>query len=250
MAGNDTWQDLRRAFLRLQSDCSVNPPIVLAGRLSAIWSPEQGQWWLEAYGTRNENGIKERFALHAQAGARLLGFDGDGIEAITFWLNRVRQSAPDAYVRQFRGWPGNEQKQEFELVEGGIEILDICLISADHCLTRVGQPDLPPVQTRPTGSEVNTARAKPALDAKLQPASLPQFPKRAEWLKAKLAERKWSKHNLQHHGGPEHRTTQKILDGMKVQDDVLRKVISGLQSKAAHKEHRFPAVSESDIPNA
>jgi hypothetical protein len=77
----------------------------------------------------------------------------------------------------------------------------------------------------------------------------PKFPSRAEWLKARLAEREWSKHDLQRGGGPEHRTTQKVLDGFDVQLDVLRKVILGLQSKPTHRGRNLPAVSESDIPN-
>lgn len=79
--------------------------------------------------------------------------------------------------------------------------------------------------------------------------SVPPFPNRAKWLKARLAERVGNKHELQRHGGPEHRTTQKILDGGAVQEDVLRKVIVGLQSKQTHKGRTLPGVAEPDIPN-
>jgi hypothetical protein len=79
-------------------------------------------------------------------------------------------------------------------------------------------------------------------------ASVPGFPKRAEWLKDRLAERGWNKHDLQKGGGPEHRTTQKILDGFDVQEDVLRRVIAGLKSKPTHRSRTLPAVVESDIP--
>jgi hypothetical protein len=76
------------------------------------------------------------------------------------------------------------------------------------------------------------------------------FPNRAAWLKARLRERGWSKHDLERNGGPEHRTTQKILDELPVQDDVLRRVIIGLQSKLKHKGRDLPPISESDIPNS
>lgn len=79
--------------------------------------------------------------------------------------------------------------------------------------------------------------------------SVPQFPKRASWLKAKLAEREWSKHDLQGHSGPEHRTTKKILDGCDVQEGVLRRVIGGLSSKPTHKGRTLPQVEYSEIPN-
>jgi hypothetical protein len=76
-----------------------------------------------------------------------------------------------------------------------------------------------------------------------------QFPNRARWLEARLDEREWNKHELQRYGGPEHRTTQKILDGSNIQQDVLRKVIVGLNSKLTHKGRYLPAIKESDIPN-
>jgi hypothetical protein len=79
--------------------------------------------------------------------------------------------------------------------------------------------------------------------------TVPQFPKRAEWLKSRLAEREWNEHDLEHHGGPEHRTTKKILAGLNVQDDVLRKVILGLQSKPIHNRRTLRPVAELDIPN-
>jgi hypothetical protein len=79
--------------------------------------------------------------------------------------------------------------------------------------------------------------------------TVPQFPKRAKWLKSRLAEREWNEHHLEHHGGPEHRTTKKILSGLNVQDDVLRKVILGLQSKPIHNRRTLRPLAESDIPN-
>jgi hypothetical protein len=101
-----------------------------------------------------------------------------------------------------------------------------------------------------------TARAASRSEpgAKPEPAtertvSLPQLPNRAAWLTAKLAEREWSKHDLQRHGGPEHRTTQKIQDGSRVQEDILRKVTAGLNSKPTHKGRELPGVVEADIPN-
>ncbi len=53
-----------------------------------------------------------------------------------------------------------------------------------------------------------------------QPANFQWPTDRAAWLKAKLAERKWSKQDY-----------QKILDDINVQDDIPRKVIAGLKSK-------------------
>jgi hypothetical protein len=98
-----------------------------------------------------------------------------------------------------------------------------------------------------------TAEATARIAGRGQPGAVavsrPPFPNRAAWLKARLAEREWNEHNLQAAGGPEHRTTLKILKGLHVQDGVLRKVILGLQSKMTHKRHALPEVQDSDIPN-
>jgi hypothetical protein len=60
-----------------------------------------------------------------------------------------------------------------------------------------------------------------------------RYPARAAWLRARLAERKWNKHDLARHGGPDHKTTQKVLDGFAVQDGVLEKIAQGLSGRGA-----------------
>jgi hypothetical protein len=89
-----------------------------------------------------------------------------------------------------------------------------------------------------------------AVPARPNTTTVPQFPARAAWLAQRLAERGWDKHHLEAHGGPEHRTTQKILDGLPVQDAVLRRVIEGLNSKTSHDGRTLARVAENDIPNA
>ena len=59
----------------------------------------------------------------------------------------------------------------------------------------------------------------------------PAFQKRASWLKERLRERAWSKHDLSRHGGPDHKTVQKILDGSSVREDVLQKVAGALSKR-------------------
>jgi hypothetical protein len=61
----------------------------------------------------------------------------------------------------------------------------------------------------------------------------PQFPARASWLKAKLQERSWNKHELARHGRLDHKTVQKLLDGFSVREDVLQKVADGLSIRKA-----------------
>lgn len=59
----------------------------------------------------------------------------------------------------------------------------------------------------------------------------PTFPNRAMWLKTRLQERAWSKHDLALHGGPDHKTTQKIIDGIGVREEVLQKVAQALSTR-------------------
>jgi hypothetical protein len=70
-----------------------------------------------------------------------------------------------------------------------------------------------------------------------------QLQDRASWLKERLHERSWNKHDLQGQGGPAHKTTQKILDGIAVRADVLEKVAGALSKKHG-------AVKAADIPQA
>ena len=76
-----------------------------------------------------------------------------------------------------------------------------------------------------------------AIDGNL----IPQFPKRASWLKDRLRERSWNKHDLSRQRGPNHKTVQKVLDGFAVREDVLQKVADALSK-------RHGQVSVLDIP--
>lgn len=74
----------------------------------------------------------------------------------------------------------------------------------------------------------------------------PQFPNRASWLRERLRERSWNKHDLSRQRGPDCKTVQKILDGQRVREDVLEKLATAL-SKAPDSK-RLPKVTLLDIP--
>lgn len=84
--------------------------------------------------------------------------------------------------------------------------------------------------TEPKPDESKGKGAGPAVNASGENGSGPgpELPKRAAWLKDRLKERSWNKHDLARCGGPDHKTTQKILDGFPVREDVLQKVADGL----------------------
>jgi len=68
-----------------------------------------------------------------------------------------------------------------------------------------------------------------------------QYPVRAAWLRARLRERKWNKHRLADNNGPDPKTTQKVLDGLPVQEGVLQKIAEALSARGAK-------VSVTEIP--
>lgn len=74
----------------------------------------------------------------------------------------------------------------------------------------------------------------------------PQFPNRASWLKLRLQERSWNKHDLSRHGGPDCKTVQKILDGQRIREEGLEKVATALSKAPTSK--KLPTVTLLDIP--
>jgi hypothetical protein len=68
-----------------------------------------------------------------------------------------------------------------------------------------------------------------------------RYPRRAAWLREQLSSRKLNRHTLHANGGPDRASTQKILDGLSVREDVLEKVARALSFKG-------PQVKLQDIP--
>lgn len=69
------------------------------------------------------------------------------------------------------------------------------------------------------------------------------FPKRADWLSKELGARGWDKYELAAESTAEHRSIQKILDGYKVNESVIGKVVTGLSTK------QHPKVNRLSVPN-
>jgi hypothetical protein len=57
------------------------------------------------------------------------------------------------------------------------------------------------------------------------------YPKRADWFQHELALRDWNIHALQAQGGPDWKTSRKILDGLSVSRVVLEKTAAALRKK-------------------
>lgn len=74
----------------------------------------------------------------------------------------------------------------------------------------------------------------------------PRFPDRAAWLNERLRERSWNKHDPARYGGPDHKTVQKILDGARVREDVLKKLMDALSK--APLSSKLPTLTLLNIP--
>lgn len=81
-------------------------------------------------------------------------------------------------------------------------------------------------------------KADMAVTARAATAS---FPARALWLEERLRERSWNKHDVSRHGGPDHKTVQKVRDGFPVQEGVLQKIVDALSKQ-------YGKVTVLDIP--
>lgn len=68
------------------------------------------------------------------------------------------------------------------------------------------------------------------------------FPNRAAWLKQRLRERSWNKNDVRRFGGPDRRTVQRVLDGLRIREDRLEELAQALSKKAG-------TVKPLDIPS-
>ena len=68
-----------------------------------------------------------------------------------------------------------------------------------------------------------------------------EFPRRADWLRARLKERNWWQSDINRQSGPDRKTIRKILNGEPVREDVLDRLAKALSRK-------YHAVDITDIP--
>jgi hypothetical protein len=98
-ATSSFWEGLRLDFIKLRTECAINPPLAQGSRLSAIWTsqPEPGSWRLFYYPGSDSNGVGTRFQWHAQSAAARLGFGGGENAAFAYWLDQIRRDAPASH---------------------------------------------------------------------------------------------------------------------------------------------------------
>jgi hypothetical protein len=76
---------------------------------------------------------------------------------------------------------------------------------------------------------------------------VPQFPKRAQWLKERLRERDWNTGSFNLSGGPDRKTIHKILRGESVTETTLDKAAEALSSYRGPRQ--LKRISRAEIPN-
>jgi hypothetical protein len=120
----------------------------------------------------------------------------------------------------------------------------VCQASADYCLERAKlarRDELTAIEdlSLTPGEGQNSPAIFPTILVAAKP-ELP-FPKRAAWLRARLAERSWNRNDPLRQRGPDPKTIDRILASKAVREDVLEKLATALSKK-------FTKVSVLDIP--
>ena len=80
-------------------------------------------------------------------------------------------------------------------------------------------------------AKAEKGNGKSAIADKRSPRCGSKLQSRALWVSERLRERGWNKHDLERHGGPDHKTVQRVLDGVPVREDVLGKLANALSMK-------------------
>ena len=99
------------------------------------------------------------------------------------------------------------------------------------------QRELSQATKRTVGPQTEPLRRKEQLEV--------IYPKRADWLKARLRERGWSASDLNGRGGPDKNTVLKVSRGLSVTNNSLSKLATALSW-----DTRFRPIAVSDIPDA
>jgi hypothetical protein len=86
------------------------------------------------------------------------------------------------------------------------------------------------IEPKPTSAEQKTITTDGVASVDL-PTPKIAFEERATWFQNELAKRDWNVHELQGQGGPNWKTSRKILDGLPVSRGVLERVAIALSKK-------------------
>lgn len=237
MAVNEKlWLDLAREFRELP-DSRRNPmqaEYTEIGWGTAVAQDGQDRWLLSGGHSAADRALFKETARRAAAALRL----GTGPQAWTKWLDLLR-SAPTSRVEEGLLRIRNADAPD-ETVAPCWTLHEVREASARQCLTCAANE---------VEASVTAAAKKARLAARKRRARRRQRRRamphrrggaagasRAEWLRSKLKERGWTRHDLERNNGPHWKTTNRILDGKRVRQTVLHKIARAL------------GIDHSDIP--
>jgi hypothetical protein len=204
----------------------------LTGLVSSVGKGEREPWWLwlDVMRTRKWRGFQ---VTRNWPVSKLV------------WEAGVKIGRPLVVVRrELKLSTFEEEEADYWLEDLALE--NVFKESADFCEDLARAIEL---AAAARGSESISPKADKAgatelsADGPVDTERSPQFPKRAVWLKCRLKERDWNKHDLAREGRLDHKTVQRMLDGSNVQDGTLEKVAEGLSMFTKAKR-----VTELDIP--
>jgi hypothetical protein len=159
-----------------------------------------------------DESLRRGFEQLARRAMATLGFRfAEPARAVKYWLDLLRQEVPHL---------------------NNCHLSRVCFESGKFCMeleTRALEASSPENAI----PERDAQQLSPRRGARGGTAAgpVPLFPKRAKWLSDRLRERSWNKHDLSRFGGPDHKTTQKVLDGFAIREDALAKVAEALSKR-------------------
>lgn len=195
--------------------------------LCAHWNPDgwsdTGRPW---YLSNGDYKIKDSFKNVAQSAAIELGHPG-GDDSLFFWLDLLRR---DGHCFTPFGLGG--------------QIYRVCEASADYCVKR--ETDVRRATREPTLEE--NGELQIANQTGAAPPTT-KFPNRATWLEDQLRRRKWSVYVLSDCGGPDAKTSRKILACDHVGERVLERLVEALNKKLTTWDGtQLPRLTRRDVP--
>jgi len=226
MPDSDFWRDLARefraidphGFLRADWSCSVRvgeePPPVATWRLP---------------GGKLTRSVQLSFeALARRAGPKVHPL----MDSLVGWLEALRESGFGIDQQPGFGIETDENDKTVGQVYFGT-ISCVCLSSADLCKhyesVALETERLANLLSSAPNAKTDTLKVK----IELRNEQRETFPKRAEWLRERLAERGWDHNDPPKRRGPDRKTVLKILNGGDVRGSVLESLAQSLSEKYA-----------------
>lgn len=237
MAKSDDWRELAVQFRSIQDP---------QGLLHADWScvhrvedalPGTTSWQLLDGGDLPDHVRLDFEALAHRAGAEI---DPTFYSPLIVWLESLRKERANLDV--VRHWP-EYAPDGSPAVHSSVSINGVCRVSADFCKVLEIRALEAERRSKTSGSAPVPAPQGGAAVSENKTVAK-RFPGRAIWLDERLRERSWDHNDPSGFGGPDRKTVLRMLDGLSVSPDSLRKIVIALNRNKIGK-----SIGLLDVPN-